>query len=699
MRKINLISLIFLLLVTPIWGQSRLPCSKSLLAISFQSKARQIRSLGQGDISPDRSSENREIITVFNVGKAGFSPSNQEPALIKTAKSPAETLKYDTDPYWGFYANVPYWAVRFTSTSENPVRAALIFLWAYRGTPASCSLYVWDWDTLNNWPGEIKIGPIPFTAVTQWQRIDLPQPYFDGNDFAIGYFLPLPSGADTTLAVSDQYANFPDRSWIGNGAAWSTFQSTGGAGDICIRAIVDKADHDVKPVNIIAPEKFVKSNTIIPPQAIIKNMGTNAETLDVTMRIEGTSLYSCTKNINIPPGSEKEITFENWASPSVNEIAGKATLYTELAKDQNLQNDTLKSFVQTSRAKILLLSDEYDGHNVPEYWDSLYARIIEYCGFDSTGYDIWNYPEWGGVRNELLGLYDVIIWHTGTSNGNPASSICGGLSLNLDDRTGVIQWLESGSLTSPKNLCLSGMWIPWNTIADADNGAQLADSLFDRYFYLRYPKENFTDWIRVDNLWKLEAVSGGFITTNSIPLYWRSQENFPDQLEAIPGFSQGEINWLDSTNTAHHLAGISYDGGYFKTVLFTCPFEGMFQPETIMADMLKWFGVLTGIEVSGKPELPITNYEFKLGQNTPNPFKQRTMISYQLPKAGQVSLKIYNINGQLVKTLVDRVQRAGEHSVKWDGRDESGQAVASGVYLYQIKAGKQGNIKKMIILK
>ena len=95
------------------------------------------------------------------------------------------------------------------------------------------------------------------------------------------------------------------------------------------------------------------------------------------------------------------------------------------------------------------------------------------------------------------------------------------------------------------------------------------------------------------------------------------------------------------------------------------------------------------------------------------------MINYQLPKTGQVSLKIYNISGQLVKTLVNREQGAGSYSVQWDGRDESGQAVANGVYLYQIKArlrltyatapaGKQGSggqagefsgIKKMIIIK
>ncbi|MBI4727452.1 T9SS type A sorting domain-containing protein [candidate division TA06 bacterium] len=110
------------------------------------------------------------------------------------------------------------------------------------------------------------------------------------------------------------------------------------------------------------------------------------------------------------------------------------------------------------------------------------------------------------------------------------------------------------------------------------------------------------------------------------------------------------------------------------------------------------FGItMTG--VAGEPEDRIQKFEFRMAQNAPNPFNRRTTISYQLPQAGQVSLKIYNINGQLVKTLVDRVQGAGAYRIKWDGKDESGQAVASGVYLYQIKTGKQGDIKKMILLK
>jgi len=75
------------------------------------------------------------------------------------------------------------------------------------------------------------------------------------------------------------------------------------------------------------------------------------------------------------------------------------------------------------------------------------------------------------------------------------------------------------------------------------------------------------------------------------------------------------------------------------------------------------------------------------------------VIKYQLPEAGKVSLKIYNILGQEVKTLVDKEKQAGYHKAIWDGCNNHGNLVASGLYFYRIEAGEFSNIKKMLILK
>jgi hypothetical protein len=77
---------------------------------------------------------------------------------------------------------------------------------------------------------------------------------------------------------------------------------------------------------------------------------------------------------------------------------------------------------------------------------------------------------------------------------------------------------------------------------------------------------------------------------------------------------------------------------------------------------------------------------YELEQNYPNPFNPSTTIKFALPEAGEVKLVIYNSNGQLVRTLYSGEMSAGRFEVEWDGKNESGERVASGVYLYELKA-------------
>ena len=77
---------------------------------------------------------------------------------------------------------------------------------------------------------------------------------------------------------------------------------------------------------------------------------------------------------------------------------------------------------------------------------------------------------------------------------------------------------------------------------------------------------------------------------------------------------------------------------------------------------------------------------FTLRQNFPNPFKGKTTIQYQLPEDSQVILKIYNLAGQQVKTLIDETQSAGYYKIDWDGKDSNGNMISSGIYFYRFIA-------------
>ena len=91
--------------------------------------------------------------------------------------------------------------------------------------------------------------------------------------------------------------------------------------------------------------------------------------------------------------------------------------------------------------------------------------------------------------------------------------------------------------------------------------------------------------------------------------------------------------------------------------------------------------------------------EFDLRQNYPNPFNPTTIIEYALPKASEVKIRIYNILGQKVRSLVDEHQDAGYKRIQWDGKDDGGNEISSGVYFYRIEAGDFVKCKKMTLLK
>jgi hypothetical protein len=85
--------------------------------------------------------------------------------------------------------------------------------------------------------------------------------------------------------------------------------------------------------------------------------------------------------------------------------------------------------------------------------------------------------------------------------------------------------------------------------------------------------------------------------------------------------------------------------------------------------------------------------------NYPNPFNPETTISFEIPKTDNVSLQIYNLKGQLIRTLVNDYLPAGKQSIVWNGTDNNNQPVSSGVYLYKIKTGKCTKSAKMLLLK
>lgn len=105
-------------------------------------------------------------------------------------------------------------------------------------------------------------------------------------------------------------------------------------------------------------------------------------------------------------------------------------------------------------------------------------------------------------------------------------------------------------------------------------------------------------------------------------------------------------------------------------------------------------GGAVGVEVA---DGPVT--QFAIDQNSPNPFTGGTRIRFALPDSKPVSVKVYNVEGRLVRTLADKQFAAGRHTLDWDGRDAKGRDVTAGVYFYRFSAGSFEAEKKMVVLK
>ena len=108
---------------------------------------------------------------------------------------------------------------------------------------------------------------------------------------------------------------------------------------------------------------------------------------------------------------------------------------------------------------------------------------------------------------------------------------------------------------------------------------------------------------------------------------------------------------------------------------------------------------IMGVKETDKVQVREIPNNFSLSQNYPNPFNPTTNINYSIPQDASVKLTVYNSLGQIVKTMVDAQQKAGYYSVRWDGSNDMGSKVSSGMYIYRITAGSFTHAVKMNLIK
>jgi plastocyanin len=164
------------------------------------------------------------------------------------------------------------------------------------------------------------------------------------------------------------------------------------------------------------------------------------------------------------------------------------------------------------------------------------------------------------------------------------------------------------------------------------------------------------------------------------------------------------VRWTNNGSFAHTTTsntGIWDSGnlssGQFFIFQFTSP--GLFPYECSIHPFMTASILVQSTDVrdeTGSRERPS---EFALFQNRPNPFNQTTKIEFAVAKPGLVSLTVYDILGKKVRTIASQQLTPGHKSGLWDGKDERGREVASGVYFYRLRAGDLTETRKMLLLK
>jgi hypothetical protein len=161
------------------------------------------------------------------------------------------------------------------------------------------------------------------------------------------------------------------------------------------------------------------------------------------------------------------------------------------------------------------------------------------------------------------------------------------------------------------------------------------------------------------------------------------------------GTAVGAIVADTTTNLQGRAVGFVLSGFSYHYIRDTRA-QGYLAREKHMAKIINWLGNLWTPGLGSGPAVPTNS----LLQNYPNPFNPTTTIRYSIAERGHVSLRVYNVAGQLVKTLVDEVRSpAAIEPYTWDGRNDAGQPVSSGVYFYRLIAKNYTQTKKMVLLK
>lgn len=564
-----------------------------------------------------------------------------------------------------------YRAVRFSPEMPCSLVGMWHFIYRTQTTQAwrACSTFAWDrTEGTKNWPSDRvfmsqQYTPT-FTAYGGWVRHDITPTYVpSGRDFWLGAWTPPLVSAQCSIYVTTDYWADAGRSFI----RWNPRDSASNGdnyvwlpmiGDWNISALVKYLGGPSRTVNglvnSVSSEDSLSFRTYLTKNTD-QLLDGNLSGGSISLLSGGQAMWQFDAKHFWPMwnrGDTMVAIFDQEINSGTETHAG---YYAVMA--DTLQIDVASQTMSTPTMRPIPTPwwDNYTGSTVDLHWD-VPTFDASLTGFNPlAGYQVW-YSDVGSPTWTQVAEYDV-------SSGD---NFLMGAPVKADPFYFAIKLLYYGSALSkggsPKAVVISS----------------------------KYLSANATDGPTAVTFANMSALVSG----NDVTLKWRTESE------------QNSYQWLVER---------SDDGGQYYSQIGTVPARGnstvptdySYQDNNLaggkvffyrlgeqdLNGAVTYYGPISVGPLAGRPAF------YALGQAQPNPFNRIASISYQLKEPGRVTVRVYSITGQLIRTLVDAHQEADYYTATWDGTNNSGQKVAAGVYLYRMDVNGFSDMKKTLYIR
>lgn len=280
---------------------------------------------------------------------------------------------------------------------------------------------------------------------------------------------------------------------------------------------------------------------------------------------------------------------------------------------------------------------------------------------------VWNRGS-AKLGADVLAQFDAVVWTCGWAFP----------TVDADDRAALAAYLDGGG-----SLFLSGQDIGWEM---ADEGGAAA-TWYNTYLHATYLNDDTNDLT-------LDGVAGTFAEGLAITIGGgdgANNQDYPSEIAPRDAFAQAVFRY-----TPTRTGGIAVDTGVYKVVYFAFGFEAISTSADRAAVMAGILGFLLPAGQSGVPGAAAQGVALACA---PNPFNPQTTVSFDLPHPSAVDVAVYDVGGRRVRRLVAGLQPAGRTAVTWDGRDDGGRSLASGVYLVRLAGDGLEAVRPVTLVK